>query len=87
MHNDIPLNGLQSNKNFVTLNAVENILKPAKYKKPKRIYRNKKSYGKVPHYIKKIKRDINEEYDLIRERNKIVPSKRLMGRKEKKELF
>jgi len=54
--------GLKSNKNFIVSNAVENILAPPKTIPTKSRYRNKKDYGKVPQYLKKIKENINTEY-------------------------
>jgi len=58
--------GLKSNKNFIVSNAVENILAPPKTIPTKSRYRNKKDYGKVPQYLKKIKENINTEYQTIK---------------------
>lgn len=53
-------------KNFITSNAVENILSvPAREPDPVD-WTKKPSFGKVPNYIKKIKADIAQEYDYIR---------------------
>jgi hypothetical protein len=53
-------------KNFITTNAVENILSvPAREPEPVD-WTKKPSFGKVPNYIKKIKADIAQEYDYIR---------------------
>jgi len=62
-----PIMNLVSSKNFVTANAVENILAaPKKVGQEVKDYLNKADYGKVPAYITQIKRDIAEEYDYIR---------------------
>jgi hypothetical protein len=53
-------------KNFITSNAVENILS-VPLREPEPVdWTKKPSFGKVPNYIKKIKADIAEEYDYIR---------------------
>lgn len=63
-----PLMGLETTKNFVTANAVENILAVAKKpKQPAAPYVTKEDYGQVPEYLVKIKDDINAEYDFIRQ--------------------
>lgn len=60
--------GLKSDKNFVTSNAVDVILMATK-KKPQTtvLYKEKKTYGKVPEYLSKIREDIEREYKSIRE--------------------
>ena len=76
-----PIHGLVSDKNFIVANAVENILagKRNRYKvtylnlAPKlparqdADYLKKKTYGKVPKYVTKIKQEIEDEYNLVRE--------------------
>merc|ERR1711959_755214 len=53
--------------NFVTANAVENILAaPKKVGQEVKDYLGKADYGKVPQYLHKIKHDIAEEYEYIR---------------------
>ena len=59
--------GLQSNKNFIVANAVENILCPAKTLPQKVRYTKKRNYGKVPAYLTRIKQNIQSEYKTIRE--------------------
>eukprot|EP00742_Colponemidia_sp_Colp-10_P000458 GILJ01000499.1.p1 GENE.GILJ01000499.1~~GILJ01000499.1.p1 ORF type:complete len:274 (-),score=53.22 GILJ01000499.1:229-1050(-) len=62
-----PLMGLATSKNFVTSNAVENILTAAK--KPldnTKQFTKKVDYGRTPEYLQKIKADINDEYEFIR---------------------
>jgi hypothetical protein len=62
-----PIMNLVSSKNFVTANAVENILSaPKKVGTDVKDYLHKEDYGKVPQYLQQIKRDIAEEYDYIR---------------------
>ena len=66
--------GLVSDKNYIVANAVENIL-AGKYNyvddygiAPKmpankdKDFLKKKTYGKVPQYLEKIKNEINDEY-------------------------
>jgi hypothetical protein len=62
-----PIMNLVSSKNFVTANAVENILAaPKKVGQEVKDYLGKADYGKVPQYLHKIKYDIAEEYEYIR---------------------
>merc|ERR1711964_354300 len=61
-----PVMNLVSSKNFVTANAVENILAaPKKVGHEVKDYLNKADYGKCPKYLKRIQGDIQEEYDYI----------------------
>lgn len=63
-----PVMGLVSQKNYVTANAVDNILAV-----PKRTgggdvnYLKKKDYGQVPAYLGRVKEEVAEEYRLINE--------------------
>ena len=60
--------GLKSNKNYITSNAIDNILMPTRKKvKEEMDYLHKKHYGEVPPYLTKLKRKVKEEYDSIRE--------------------
>jgi hypothetical protein len=62
-----PIMNLVSSKNFVTANAVENILAaPKKVGVEVKDYLHKEDYGKVPTYLTRIKKDIHEEYEYIR---------------------
>jgi len=62
-----PIMNLVSSKNFVTANAVENILAaPKKVVQEVPDYLHKADYGKVPQYLTQIKNDIADEYDYIR---------------------
>lgn len=63
-----PIFGLQSSKDFVVGNAVENILAvPMRRQAPKVNYLKKKDYGKVPEYLRHVKADIEEEKRVIEE--------------------
>jgi hypothetical protein len=69
--------GLVSEKNYVVANAVENILAgimihflfiaPKNVREEPVRYVSKKDYGKTPQYLEKIKKEINEEYKLVKE--------------------
>mmetsp|Transcript_30427 Transcript_30427/g.56843 ORF Transcript_30427/g.56843 Transcript_30427/m.56843 type:complete len:278 (+) Transcript_30427:94-927(+) len=64
---DQPVMNLVSSKNFVVANAVEAILAaPNKVSQGAKTYLEKEDYGKVPKYLKHIKKDIEAEYDYIR---------------------
>ena len=57
-----------SDKNFIVANAVENILAAPKLPEQKdKDYLKKKTFGKVPKYLTKIKNEIEDEYNLVRE--------------------
>lgn len=63
-----PIHGLVSDKNFIVANAVENILAAPKLPAQKdKDMLKKKTYGKVPKYVTKIKNEIEDEYNLVRE--------------------
>ena len=63
-----PIMGLTSDKNYIVSNAVENILAAPKVKDNLgRDYTKKKNFGKTPGYLKKIKNEIDQEYELVRE--------------------
>lgn len=65
---DKPIMGLVSDKNFIVSNAVENILAAPKLPSNKdKDYLKKKNYGKVPRYMQNIKKEIEDEYQLVRE--------------------
>lgn len=66
-----PIMGLTTNKNFIVCNAIENIL-PTKQINKDNINENNKfnksrhdEFGKVPGYLSKVKKQINEEYKYI----------------------
>jgi hypothetical protein len=73
--------GLVSDKNFIVANAVENILAgmikysvfiimiiaPKLPTNTQKDFLKKKTYGKVPQFLQKIKREIEDEYQLVRE--------------------
>lgn len=60
--------GLVSDKNFIVSNAVENILAAPKLPaNTQKDYLKKKNFGKVPKYLQTIKKEIEDEYQLVRE--------------------
>ena len=60
--------GLKSNKNYITSNAIDNILMPTRKKVKDDVdYLKKKYYGEVPPYLTKLKQKVKEEYVSIRE--------------------
>ena len=88
-----PIMGLVSDKNYIVANAVENILAAPKLPgNTDKDYLNKKNFGKVPQYIQKIKREIEDEYQMVREmqieeENERDKQKFLMTDDERKELI
>ncbi len=63
--------GLVSDKNYIVANAVENILAAPKVPENKdKDFLKKKTYGKVPGYLNKIKREIDDEYQLVQDLHK-----------------
>jgi len=65
---DTPIMNLVSSKNFVVANAVETILAaPKKTAQGAKDYLHKEDYGKVPKYLDHIKKDIDAEYEYIRQ--------------------
>ena len=65
---DKPIMGLKSNKNYITSNAIDNILMPTRKKAKEDVdYLKKKYYGEVPPYLTKLKQKVKEEYVSIRE--------------------
>ena len=68
LRDEKPIMGLVSDKNFIVSNAVENILAAPKLPaNNNRDYLKKKNYGKVPKYMQTIKKEIEDEYQLVRE--------------------
>ena len=88
-----PIHGLVSDKNFIVANAVENILAAPKLPAQKeKDFLKKKTYGKVPKYVTKIKTEIEDEYNLVREmqieeQNERDKQKMLMPEEERQELI
>merc|ERR1712167_119691 len=61
-----PIMGLQSRKNYVSANAIDNIL--AVPKRPVQKVPNylvKPDYGQVPQYLGQVKQQIQEEYEML----------------------
>ena len=85
--------GLVSDKNFIVSNAVENILAAPKLPENKdKDFLKKRNYGKTPAYLQKIKKDIEDEYQLVREMQieeeaDMDRQKFLMDEDEKQELI
>ena len=88
-----PIMGLVSDKNYIVANAVENILAAPKLPVNKdKDYLKKKNFGKVPTYIQKIKKEIEDEYQMVREmqieeENERDKQKFLMTDDERQELI
>lgn len=88
-----PIMGLVSDKNFIVSNAVENILAAPKLPgSSNKDYLKKKNYGKVPKYLQTIKKEIEDEYQLVREMQiedeaELDRQKFLMNDEEKQELI
>jgi len=75
-----PLMGLVSSKNFVTANAVENILStPSKVTHPEPLATQKPDYGKVPRYLTKVKGQIEQEKYLIEEQTRAAEQAASVG--------
>jgi len=65
---EAPVMNLVTSKNFIVANAVETILAaPKKVSEGAKDYLHKEDYGKVPKYLSHIKKDIESEYDYIRQ--------------------
>eukprot|EP00501_MAST-03F_sp_TOSAG23-6_P000571 GSMAST32.ASY1.ANO1.592.1 assembled CDS len=62
---DRPVMGLQTTKDFVVSNAVENILAVPKARETKPNFLKKKDYGKTPEYLQHVKADIADEKKVI----------------------
>lgn len=88
-----PIMGLVSDKNFIVSNAVENILAaPQMPSNNDKDFLKKNNYGRVPKYLQKIKREIEDEYQLVREMQiedeaELDRQKFLMNEDEKQELI
>lgn len=66
--NERPVMGLVSQKNFVTANAVDNILAvPKKPVSTEINYLKKADYGQTPAYMERVKEQIQHEYRMIEE--------------------
>lgn len=61
-----PVMGLKSEKNFITSNAIENILaKPKRTTREQPDYTKKPDYGRVPQYLRRVQEEIQEEYQYV----------------------
>ena len=66
-HNEAPIHGLKTDKNFIVSNAVETILAAPKVNPEPEDPLKKKAYGQVPKYLNRIRNDIDEEYETLRQ--------------------
>ena len=65
--NEPPITGLTTTKNFVTANAVDNILMETRRPLDNSInWLDKEEYGKVPAYLSQVKSQIAKEYDMVK---------------------
>lgn len=72
---DRPVMGLVTTKNFITANAVENILAQPKNVRGAAVdYRSKADFGKVPAYLAQVKAEVQMEEDFIRSMNQREPA-------------
>ena len=62
-----PIMGLKTDKNFIVANAVEAILQAPKRLPEPEDPLKRKTYGQVPTYIAKIKKDIDSEYEALQQ--------------------
>jgi len=63
-----PVMGLVSQKNYITANAVDNILAVPKKPISNEVnYLQKQDYGQVPMYLSRVRQQITEEYRMIEE--------------------
>merc|ERR1719482_1790164 len=79
-------------KNFITSNAVENILAVPKREEEKIDWLKKPHFGEVPPYLTKIKQEISDEYEYIKsmqqqQADEGPPGMRLMAEEERMELI
>jgi len=75
-------------KNFITANAVENILAVPKRQPEQQDWLKKPHFGEVPPYLQKIKKEISDEYEYIRtmqqQQESAAPAgMRLLGEEER----
>ena len=61
-----PVLGLKSDHNFITANAVNVILSSSSNKKDdKENFMKKENFGKVPEYLKNVKKEVDREIDMV----------------------
>lgn len=88
---DKPVMGLKSDKNFIVSNIVDNVTNPPKKLGEAVNYTQKPNFGKVPKYLSDRKGRINDEYEYLRDMQKVdeenrQQSKYLMAPMEIEEL-
>jgi len=84
----------KESKNFITANAVENILAVPKRQAEPVDWLKKPNFGAVPPYLQKIKKEISDEYDYIRsmqqqqqESGAVPPGMRVLAEDERLKLI
>ena len=87
-----PVMGLVSHKNFITANAVDNILAvPKKISHDKPDFVHKPDYGKVPQYLHRVKAQVDEEYRMIRAMQEVPDETssqlKVLGEQERQEIL
>ncbi len=87
-----PVMGLVSHKNFITANAVDNILAvPKKISHEKPDFVHKPDYGKVPQYLHRVKAQVDEEYRMIRAMQEVPDETssqlKVLGEQERQEIL
>jgi len=89
---DVPLMGVISDKDYVVSNAVEVIIAPPRSRRTSNVdYLSKPDYGKIPKYMKKIRRELEGEKrrdeQLMHEREEATKAKRrLLNMDERRNL-
>ena len=62
---DKPIMGLRTSKNYIISNATQAIIQAPKVMKEEESFIKKKTYGKIPEYLNKVKQDIQLEKELV----------------------
>ena len=89
---EVPLMGVRTDKDYVVSNAVEVILSPpTQYRDLKVNYLNKHDYGKIPKYLDKIRKELEEEEHRKQKQQEeneqsLRSKRRLLGLNERREL-
>ena len=89
---EVPLMGVRTDKDYVVSNAVEVILSPPMQCKDLKVnYLNKPDYGKIPKYLDKIRKELEEEEHRKQKQQEeneqsLRSKRRLLGLNERREL-
>lgn len=63
---DKPIMGLRSSKNYIVSNATQAIIQePKGLKEEEKSFLKKETYGKVPEYLKKVKKEVQREKEVV----------------------